>query len=78
MLKLGDVFRLLRHPCKPMGSVSAGVLQPILDRIYLSSLGAPAAYREAAAASGLVEDRFEDLTPHLITHYARIPARDRD
>ena len=50
----------------------AGVLQPILDRIHLSSLGAPAAYREAAHASALVEDRFEDLTPHMISHYARI------
>ncbi len=70
VLKPGGVFAF----CDIMqaDTCPAGVLQPILDRIYLSSLGAPAAYREAAAASGLVEDRFEDLTPHLITHFARI------
>ena len=70
VLKPGGVFAF----CDIMqaDTCPAGVLQPILDRIHLSSLGAPAAYREAADASGLAEDRFEDLTPHLITHYARI------
>ena len=70
VLKTGGVFAF----CDIMqaDNCPAGVLQPILDRIHLSSLGAPTAYREAASASGLVEDHFEDLTPHMRTHYARI------
>jgi sarcosine/dimethylglycine N-methyltransferase len=70
VLKPGGVFAF----CDIMqaDTCPAGVLQPILDRIHLSSLGVPAAYREAARVSGLVEDRFDDLTPHMITHYARI------
>jgi sarcosine/dimethylglycine N-methyltransferase len=49
-----------------------GVLQPILDRIHLESLGSPKFYRGAAEEAGLQEVRFDDLTPHLITHYARV------
>ncbi len=49
-----------------------GVLQPILDRIHLGSLGSPGFYREAAEQAGLAEVGFDDLTPHLITHYARV------
>lgn len=50
----------------------ADVLQPILERIHLSSLGSPAFYREAAARRGFELIRFEDLTPHLTRHYARV------
>ena len=49
-----------------------GALQPILDRIKLSSLGSLTIYREAAQACSLIEEQYEDLTPHLITHYARV------
>jgi sarcosine/dimethylglycine N-methyltransferase len=49
-----------------------GVLQPILDRIHLESLGSPGFYREAAEQAGLKEIGFEELTPHLVTHYARV------
>lgn len=49
-----------------------GVLQPILDRIHLSSLGSPAFYREEAAKHGLAEVGFEPLTPQLVTHYGRV------
>ena len=59
-----------------------GVLQPILDRIHLTSLGTPASYRMAAQECGLVNEEFEELTPHMQTHYTRILAemesRDRD
>ena len=50
----------------------ADVLQPIFERIHLSSLGSPKFYREAAESLGLEVVRFEDLTPHLTRHYARV------
>jgi sarcosine/dimethylglycine N-methyltransferase len=49
-----------------------GVLQPIYDRINLSSLGSPGFYRRAASACGLTEVAFIDLSPHLTRHYARV------
>jgi sarcosine/dimethylglycine N-methyltransferase len=49
-----------------------GVLQPILDRIHLESLGAPASYRRLAARCGLTEVAYEQLTAHLVTHYSRV------
>jgi sarcosine/dimethylglycine N-methyltransferase len=49
-----------------------GVLQPILDRIHLTSLGSPAAYRQMAAGTGLTEVSYETLTGHLVTHYTRV------
>jgi sarcosine/dimethylglycine N-methyltransferase len=48
------------------------VLQPVLDRIHLDSLGSFAFYREAAAAAGLEEVAIEDLTHQLPRHYARV------
>lgn len=50
----------------------AGVLQPILDRIHLSSLGSPGFYRQTAAQFGLQEKVFEVQTPQLINHYTRV------
>ena len=50
----------------------AGVLQPILDRIHLSSLGSPAFYRQTATRFGLKERLFEEQTQQLITHYSRV------
>jgi sarcosine/dimethylglycine N-methyltransferase len=52
-----------------------GVLDPILARIHLSSLGSPSSYRAAATAQGLEEAMsFTDLTPQLVTHYGRVLA----
>ena len=51
-----------------------GVLQPVLDRIHLDSLGSPAFYRRAAAAAGLEELAFVDLSQQLPEHYARVRA----
>jgi sarcosine/dimethylglycine N-methyltransferase len=48
------------------------VLQPVLDRIHLSSLGSPAFYREQAASNGLREERFLPMTEQLVTHYSRV------
>lgn len=48
------------------------VLQPILDRIHLSTLGSPGFYRHAATRVGLAEDAYHELTPHLVTHYSTV------
>src|SRR6056297_564760 len=48
------------------------VLQPVYDRINLSSLGSPAFYKEAAQKEGLKLMAFEELTKHLINHYWRV------
>ena len=47
-------------------------LQPIYDRINLSSMGSPSFYRQKAKECGLTEEEFEELTPHLTNHYARV------
>jgi sarcosine/dimethylglycine N-methyltransferase len=49
-----------------------GVLQPVLDRIHLDSLGSFAFYRQQAAGLGWEELGVFDLTPQLITHYSRV------
>ncbi|MFP3907942.1 MAG: methyltransferase domain-containing protein [Acidimicrobiales bacterium] len=49
-----------------------GVIQPILDRIHLDSLGSPGFYREELAERGFVEEGFDDLTEQLGTHYATV------
>jgi len=49
-----------------------GVLQPILDRIQLSTLASFAFYRAELGKRGFCEDDIEPLTNHLRTHYARI------
>jgi sarcosine/dimethylglycine N-methyltransferase len=48
------------------------VLQPILDRIHLSSLGSPEFYRKASEEIGLRQILFEDLTHQLVRHYERV------
>lgn len=49
-----------------------GVLQPVLDRIHLDSLGSFVFYREAAAKAGLETVETIDLTPQLVNHYGRV------
>lgn len=49
-----------------------GVLQPILDRIHLDTLGSPGFYRDMARKVGLEEERFEEHHEQLPTHYARV------
>jgi sarcosine/dimethylglycine N-methyltransferase len=51
-----------------------GVLQPILDRIHLETLGSPGFYRALGDRHGLTESGFQDLTPQLVNHYARVLA----
>ena len=49
-----------------------GVLQPVLDRIHLDSLGSFAFYREQAKRLGWRELHVEDLTHQLVRHYSRV------
>ena len=49
-----------------------GVLQPVLERIHLSSLGSPGFYREQARRLGWQEVEFREMTDQLINHYARV------
>lgn len=48
------------------------VLQPILDRIQLDTLGSPGFYREACTRFGLEEKDFSDYTSQLPVHYGRV------
>lgn len=49
-----------------------GVLQPVLDRIHLSSLGSFGFYRQTAKEVGLEEIEIEDLSHQLGNHYSRV------
>jgi len=48
------------------------VLQPVYDRIKLSSLASPATYKELAKKAGLKEVNFEQLQDQLVLHYSRV------
>lgn len=50
----------------------AGVLQPVLDRIHLETLGSVAFYRRQAQRLGWEEIAVIDLTPQLVMHYTRV------
>lgn len=49
-----------------------GVLDPILERIHLDSLGSPGFYRETAAMLDLEPIGFEDHRHQLSRHYQRV------
>jgi len=49
-----------------------GVLDPILQRIHLESLGSPGFYRDVARRLGLEEIGFEDHSHQLPIHYSRV------
>ena len=49
-----------------------GVLQPVLERIHLDSLGSFAFYRQHAQRLGWQEVGVTDLTPQLVNHYTRV------
>lgn len=49
-----------------------GVLQPVYDRIHLSSLGSVKFYREAAARHGLELVDVRPMPEQLRNHYARV------
>jgi sarcosine/dimethylglycine N-methyltransferase len=47
-------------------------LQPIYERIHLTSLGSPAFYQKYAEQLGFAVKGFEDLSQHLTKSYSRI------
>lgn len=49
-----------------------GVLQPVLDRIQLSTLGSFGFYRTELSARGFEEAKTEPLTDQLRMHYSRV------
>ncbi len=49
-----------------------GVLDPILERIHLDSLGSPGFYQQTAGDLGLKPIGFEDHTHQLPRHYGRV------
>lgn len=76
---LAEVFRVLKPGGEfvftdPMQAddVPEGVLQPVYDRLSLSSLGSFRFYREAARAAGFEVVDQVDLTVNLRTHHARV------
>jgi ubiquinone/menaquinone biosynthesis C-methylase UbiE len=50
----------------------AGVLDPVLERIHLGSLGSPAFYQAMARELGMEATRVEDQSQNLIRHYAAV------
>jgi sarcosine/dimethylglycine N-methyltransferase len=50
----------------------AGVLQPVLDRIHLETLGSIGFYRAEAKRLGWQEVGVADLTHQLVAHYGRV------
>ncbi len=76
---LDEVSRVLRAGghfifTDPMQSDDCppGVLQPILERIHLETLGSFGFYRDELAKRGFVEKSVTPLSSHLRTHYARV------
>jgi sarcosine/dimethylglycine N-methyltransferase len=77
------VLQEVRRVLKPGGSLiftdpmqsddcPSGVLQPVLDRIHLDTLGSYAFYRQAAREVGFEEVEVVDLSSHLPRHYGRV------
>lgn len=49
-----------------------GILQPILERIHLNTLGSPGFYKAALEQLGLEDLGYEDQTHQLVSHYSRV------
>jgi len=76
---LAEVYRVLKPGghfifTDPMQAddVPEGVLQPVYDRLQLTSLGSMRFYREAASALGFETVAQHDMTNQLRTHYDRV------
>ncbi len=86
MLHSGDRAKVLQEVArvlKPGGefvltdlmqadSCPRGVPQPILDRLLLEDSASPGYHREIARRAGIELIEYENLTPHLATHYRRV------
>jgi sarcosine/dimethylglycine N-methyltransferase len=70
VLKPGGVF-VFTDPMQA-DDVPEGVLQPVYDRLQLTSLGSMRFYREAASALGFEVVAQEEMTAQLRAHYNRV------
>lgn len=70
VLKPGGEF-IFTDPMKA-DDCPEGVLDPILERIHLQTLGSPAFYQDTARKLGLEVVLVEDQTPNLTRHYTRV------
>ncbi|MCF8302608.1 MAG: methyltransferase domain-containing protein [Bacteroidales bacterium] len=70
VLKPGGDF-ILSDPMQA-DNCNESVLQPIYDRINLSSLGSPQFYRKICEKVGLEEQAFEEMPHQLANHYSRV------
>ncbi|WP_047864386.1 SAM-dependent methyltransferase [Rubrobacter aplysinae] len=70
VLKSGGEF-VFTDPMKSDGCPEE-VLQPILDRLHLETLGSPGFYRERTAYLGMTELDYEDHHEQLPEHYGRV------
>lgn len=71
VLKAGGEF-IFTDPMQADDLVDSSVLQPIYDRIHLSSLASFGFYRRELLQRGFREVAIDDLTHQLRTHYARV------
>lgn len=77
VLKKGGEF-IFTDPMQADTLTDASVLQPIYDRIHLSSLASFAFYRRELEGRGFREIAIEDFTGQLRNHYARVKAELAD
>lgn len=70
VLKPGGLF-VFTDPMMADGCPS-DVLQPVLDRIQLETMGSPGFYRKELTRRGLTERVFEDHTQQVARHYGGI------
>ncbi len=70
VLKAGGQF-LFTDPMQA-DTCPPGVLQAVLDRIHLDSLGSPGFYRAELQKLGFTELSVTELSKHLGRHYARV------
>ena len=73
VLKPGGTF-IFTDPMQ-VDNCPQGVLQPVLDRIQLNTMGSPGFYRDSLKELGLSERVFEDQSEQLPVHYDRVRQR---
>ena len=71
VLTKGGQF-IFTDPMQSAQSAQPDVLQPILDRIHLDSLGSIEYYQQLAKDLGLKEVGIMDLSKNLPAHYSRV------
>ena len=86
ILHSADRMQVMREACRVLApggllvftdpmqadTVPEGVLDPVLARIHLDSMGSFGFYRDAAERLGMVALEPVDLTQQLVNHYSRV------